>query len=74
MTTTVIEFKCPACGHLMGEEEYELASEKMKKIVQDTSNGQIEKIKSECEDKVLEAETKADNWILDLESQHKREL
>jgi hypothetical protein len=58
----------------MGEEEYGLAVKKMNKVVQEISNGQIEKIKSEYDDKVSFAVTKANERILELENQYKHEL
>ena len=74
MTTTVLEFKCPTCGHLMGEEEYEMAIKKMSKVIEETSNVQIEKFKSECDVKVRKAENKANSMILEVKNQHRREL
>lgn len=74
MTIEIVEFKCPTCGHLMGEEEYEIAIKRMNKIIQETSNGQIEKIKSECDVKVHNVEIKANSRILAERDQHSREL
>jgi hypothetical protein len=33
MTTEIVEYKCPSCGHMLGEEEYSHACEKNKRLV-----------------------------------------
>jgi hypothetical protein len=33
LTTEIVQFKCPSCGHLLGEEEYEHACEKSERQI-----------------------------------------
>lgn len=51
MTTEIVQFKCPSCGHLLGEEEYRHACEKnqiqIDEIVKEKSLQKIEQLKIE---------------------------
>ena len=33
MTTEIVQYKCPSCGHLLGEEEFKHACEKSQRQV-----------------------------------------
>jgi hypothetical protein len=47
MTTIVVDLKCPACGHLMGEEEYKRVSENFDKVAEEKSNGLIQDMRDQ---------------------------
>ena len=80
MTTEIIQYKCPSCGHLLGEEEYEHAcqrsqrevnekvQEQLKKAEQDKLNLKIEfgqKLREIDERNKLERERDADRIRLE---------
>jgi hypothetical protein len=45
MTIELIEYKCPACGHLVGEEEYAKVRSDFNKLIQQKSEEQIDELK-----------------------------
>jgi hypothetical protein len=63
MTATIVDLKCPACGHVLGQEEHERVVANFHRIAEEQSTGVIEQMRYEC-DKKLE----------DLQDQHKRNL
>jgi transcription initiation factor IIE alpha subunit len=44
MTATVLEFKCPTCGHLLGEEEYKRSNANIDRLIEEKSQGLIEQM------------------------------
>jgi hypothetical protein len=75
MTTEIVQFKCPTCGHLLGEEEFDYACKEFNKNVdekvKDTTKAQIDKINSEHVQEIqkinrehkLEVETKVNQQV-----------
>lgn len=59
MTATIVDLKCIACGHMLGQEEYERVVANFHRIVEEQSNGVIEQMRYECDK------------LGDLENQHK---
>jgi hypothetical protein len=47
MTASVLEFKCPTCGHLIGEQEYKDACDELSKKIQESSYKQIQFLEDE---------------------------
>jgi hypothetical protein len=62
MTTPIVDLKCPTCGHLIGEEEYERVRANFDRLVELKSNGEIEQIRYECDRK--------DQQLEDLKKQY----
>src|SRR5687768_10840049 len=58
MTIEIAEFRCPSCGHTMGEEEYKHACNKFNNTVQAACINQIDKVRDEYEEKIYEQEQK----------------
>jgi hypothetical protein len=56
MVTSIEEYRCPACGNLMGKKEYEYVSQRLDKIVEENSTEQIERVKQECDHRILNLE------------------
>jgi Uncharacterized protein conserved in bacteria (DUF2130) len=54
MEVTVKDFKCPACGHLIGPEEYEHVCQRITKLIETTAEGRVENIRRECDNKIQE--------------------
>jgi hypothetical protein len=69
MTTTVLEFKCRTCGHLLGEEEYKRSNANIDRLVHEESEGLIEEIKYEHDKKIKEIQHKHDQDIENKVSQ-----
>jgi hypothetical protein len=74
MTQEIVQFKCPTCNHMLGEEEFNHACKEFKKTVDEvkkTTKAQIDKIKSEHVKEIqeivggyhLEVETKVNQQI-----------
>lgn len=82
MTTPIVDLKCPACGHLIGEEEHERVRANFDRLVQLESNGEIEQIRYECEVKNQNMERniedlanqKAESKISAMDIRHRGEL
>jgi hypothetical protein len=70
MTIEIAEFRCPSCGHTMGEEEYKHACNNFNNAVQDACINQIDKVRSEYEGKIYEQEQK----YVDLENRIGQEV
>ena len=47
MTLEIVEFKCPTCGHQVGEEEYKLVCNMLEKKINDACGKQIENIRTQ---------------------------
>jgi hypothetical protein len=63
MTLEIVEFKCPTCGQLIGEEEYRRACNALDKKVQEL-----------CEGKIREQEEKHRQEMLEQQEKNNREL
>ncbi len=71
MTATVVDLKCPACGHLVGNEEYERVVANFDRFVEEKMNGQIEQLRYErdMKDELLQQMKKK---FQDREEQYER--
>lgn len=47
MEVTVKDFKCPACGHTIGQEEYEHVCQKFTELIETTAERRVESIRRE---------------------------
>lgn len=63
MTTPIVDLKCPACGHLVGQQEYERIRANFDRRVELKSNEEIEQIRCQCDKKVQ-----------DMKDQHERNI
>jgi hypothetical protein len=52
MTIELVEYRCPSCGHLIGEEEYVHVKNEFNKIIQDKLKEQIDEISGKYEEKL----------------------
>jgi hypothetical protein len=74
MTIEIAEFKCPACGHLLGKEEYKHAFNEINRKVQATCEEQVEKLQNRHYEEMIEQDEK---HRLDIQKQaevHRLEL
>jgi hypothetical protein len=62
MTLEIVEFRCPTCGHPVGEEEYRKACEILDNKVEDI-----------CQERMLEQEEKHRQEMLEQEEKNNRE-
>lgn len=56
MTIELIKFKCPACGHQVGENEYVTICNEFNKRIQETLQDQIKKLNGEHEEEIYRLE------------------
>jgi hypothetical protein len=66
MTATIVDLKCPACGHLVGQEEYERIVANFNRFVDEKAAGEIEQLTCELYAK--------DQQMHDLEELHKHNV
>jgi uncharacterized C2H2 Zn-finger protein len=52
MTATTVDLKCPACGNMVGQEEYERVVANFHRVADEQSNGVIEQMRYECDKKL----------------------
>lgn len=74
MTIELLEYKCPACGHFVGEEEYVKVKSEINKIVQHKLEEQIDEIKGKHEQELYEYNKKYELELKEQEEKHKDEL
>jgi hypothetical protein len=67
MTAQIIQFKCPTCGHLLGEEEFNSACRRLNKTVDD-------KAKEILEEEIDKINNQHKQEIRNIEEQHKLEV
>ena len=58
MTATVLEFKCPTCGRLLGEEEYKRSNANIDRLFEEKSQGLIKELNYEHDKKIKEIQDK----------------
>jgi hypothetical protein len=66
MTATIVDLKCPACGHLSGQQEYERVFANFNRFVDEKAAGEIEQLTYELYAK--------DQQMHDLEERHKHNV
>ena len=71
MTIEIAEFKCPSCGHLLGEEEYRHACNEFNQKVQVTSDEQIDKIRVLYEEKMYKQQQMHTLELQEEEEKHR---
>ena len=74
MTIEIAEFKCPSCGHLLGEEEYRHACNELNQKVQVTSDEQIDKIRVLYKEKMYKQQQKHTLELQEEEEKHRIEF
>jgi hypothetical protein len=74
MTIEIAEFKCPACGHLMGEDEYRHACNEFNKKVRATCDEEIEKLKVVHSEDLCAQDEKYRRKMQEQEELHRLEL
>ena len=72
--TTIQEFRCPACGHPMGQEEYKHVCEKIGKLIETTADTQVEKLKKEYNHIIQERDKEHQQEIQKREKLHNQEV
>ncbi|MGH9980139.1 MAG: DUF2130 domain-containing protein [Nitrososphaeraceae archaeon] len=70
MTIELIEYKCPACGHLIGEEEYLHVKTEFNKVIHAKVEERIDEISGEYEEKLY----KKDLELQEQDKKHKDEI
>ena len=75
MTVNIIqEFRCPACGHTMAQEEYKHVCEKIGKLIETTADIRVEKLKKEYHHIIQERDEKHQQEIQKREKLHNQEV
>jgi hypothetical protein len=74
MTIEITEFKCPTCGHLMGEEEYIHACSEFHKVIHTKLEEQRNDMIQINEDKLSQQSEKHKRELQEQEKIHKEEI
>jgi hypothetical protein len=74
MTIELIEYKCPICTHILGEEEYRNANNKFNNILQDKFKQKIEEIEGTHEQELYEKHKNHTFELQEQEKKHKEEI
>ena len=74
MTIELIEYKCPVCTHILGEEEYRNANNKFNNILQDKFKQKIEEIEGTHEQELYEKDKNHTFELQEQEKKHKEEI
>lgn len=78
MTATIVDLKCPACGHRMGQEEYERVVVNFNRFVEEKYSGEIEQIRYEsdmkCQHMKQEYERNVENQANEMAASKIREM
>ena len=72
MTIELVEFKCPTCGHLLGEEEYIHACSEVRKVIQAEVEENREEMRRQDEWHKLELQEKDKKHELELQEKDKK--
>jgi hypothetical protein len=74
MTIELIEYKCPACSHLIGEEEYIHVKTEFNKIIQDNVEEKIDEMRGIHEQELYEKDKKHDLELQEQKEKHNTEI
>src|SRR5215469_2862441 len=85
MTATIVDQRCPACGHLVGQEELVRVLANINRLAEEKMNGEFEALQYEIYEKNRQIEhmqhntdtlanQKATSKIEEMERKHKEEL
>ena len=74
MTIEIIEYKCPVCTHILGEEEYRNANNKFNNILQDKFKQKIDEIEGTHEQELYEKDKNHTFELQEQEKKHKEEI
>jgi len=74
MTIEITEFKCPACGHLMGEEGYIHACSEFDKVIQARIEEDRDEMRGTYEEKMYQREEQHKLELQEQEKKHEADL
>ena len=74
MTIEIVEFRCPTCGHQLGEKEYEHACNEFNSRLQAASEEQIEKLNDLHKQEMYEKEKEYKQELQQQEERYDKEI
>jgi hypothetical protein len=69
MTIEITEFRCPTCGHVLGEDQYSIACQEVNRIVAERVNESVE-IKNVQH--IKEMQEREDHHIKEMQERERR--